>query len=1027
MSNGRFFQRLLNHTDVTAYADQLLAGRLRVGDTSRGVRELLLLLLAKQVGRPFVVVTSEHLFAPGIAFVWPDEVSGPSHEVASGVAQVLGNKAGLHLVPPDLLSVPLIGVRRYETLTRNIQRGQELPPDELLRALVNAGYDSDPDLERSGTYHQTGGTIRLWGIGDRYPMTVEWFGDAIQRIVRAEGEEHVSLPQATFYPASVTDPQGPARLRDYIKLAGAIVAGEEYILAAAEDLAKLPQLAFTFKQGSDVVTLPWSRADVTHNRGELHGTIARYQADGWHVGLARWEGPAVDLPDGVGDVRLPITEGVKCSDISWIVFTPSEILSRPVQPKKRHSDRLTLKLQPGELITHRDHGVGRFRGLVRRQVGEVEREYLYLEYAKGDKLYVPVAEADKVDLYVGPKDVTLTRLSSASWEHVREKVKQSTEQLARELLTVSARREIVNGIQFPPQPDVAKRLADSFPYEATEDQDRAITHVYADMEDARPMDRLICGDVGFGKTEVAMRAAAKAAASGKQVTVLAPTTILAEQHYATFAKRLAEFGFSIGALSRFKTHTDQSRTLKRLAASQIDIVIGTHRLLSADIQFADLGLLVIDEEQRFGVRHKERLKKLRAQVDVLSLSATPIPRTLNLALSGLREISTIQTPPSGRRAVETTIGEYDTKLIDQVIKDELARGGQVYFLHNRVATIQAAARELRRRHPQARLAIAHGQMTEDELAAVMAKFAAGDVEVLVCTTIVENGLDLPNANTMIVDDVSTLGLSQSYQLRGRIGRGSRQGRAFFLYKQGSLSATARQRLRSLKEAKELGSGFQVALEDLEIRGAGNVLGREQSGNARAIGLTLYAKVLSRAVEELESGERFLEADLDLPVATSIPEEMVPDEAERLTYYQTVSNATTQAELLEIARHLRGKKPTWPEELANLFRMQAVRLACSQAGIASVRYTALPGTNRSARVLIAELTHPLGDEATSIAAKHGWQVDAGRLTKTITKGAILKNLEELLIAVGQLPPDGHFQTGSSVSEPVKPKSTVARKS
>lgn len=995
MSNGTFFKHVIEKTDTASLVAELNKGRVRLGETSRGVRELLLLALAKEFDRPFVVITSEHLFAPGIAFAWPAEVSGESYEIAVGVAQIIGNKAGLHLVPPDLLGVPLIGVRRYDALTQRLKKGAEHPIDDLTKKLVEAGYDQDADLERSGTFRRSGGTVAVWGIGDRFPVQLEYFGDTIESIQRMEHEEAVVLPDATFYPASITDPKGPAHLRDYIKLAGAALAGEEYLLDSAEDLQGLPQLAFTFKSGDKVLSLPWRRADVLHNRSELHETIKRYQEDGWHVGLARWEGPAVDLPDHVEDVRLPITEGVRCEDLRWIVFTPSEILTRPTKPAKRHSDKFELQLAPGQLITHRDHGVGRFKGLVRRKVGELEREYLYLEYAKGDKLYVPVSEADKVDVYVGPQDVTLTRLSSASWEHIREKVKQSAEHLARELLTVSARREIVTGISFPPQPDIEQRLASSFRYEATEDQDRAIAHVFADMEDSRPMDRLVCGDVGFGKTEVAIRAAAKAAASGKQVAVLSPTTILAEQHLATFTKRLAEFGFVIRGMSRFKTTAEQSKTLKQLAEGKVDIVIGTHRLLSGDVQFHDLGLLIIDEEQRFGVRHKELLKKLRAQIDVLSLSATPIPRTLNLALSGLREISTIKTPPSGRRPVENTIAEYDQKLVDQVVRDELARNGQVYFLHNRVATITAAAKELGARHPNAVIDVAHGQMTEDELADVMAKFAAGETDILVCTTIVENGLDLPNANTMIIDDVATLGLSQSYQLRGRIGRGSRQGRAFFLYRPNSLSATARQRLQSIKNAKELGSGFQIALEDLEIRGAGNVLGREQSGNVRAVGLTMYAKVLTRAVEELETGQRILETDLDLPLPTAIPEEMIPDEAERLAAYQAVSNVSSQAELNGVAAKLRAKRPAWPTELSNLLRMQAIRLAGSKANITAFRYAALPGRNRSAKMIVGELNHPLEEENAKLIEKIGWHVSPQRIYAPVDREAILSGIERLL--------------------------------
>ncbi len=999
MANGHFFTHLLEQPEIAEYAERLTSGGLRVGDSSRGVRELLLLSLARKVQRPFIVVTSEHLFAPGIAVPWPREVSGESYEVAVGVAQILGNKSGLHLVPPDLLSVPLIGVRRYDALTKTYSKGQDVSPDEITKTLVEAGYDPDPDLERAGTFHRVGGTVTIWGIGDRFPHRIEWFGDAIESIVRTETGGTVDLPHARFFPASVTDPKGAARLRDYVKLAGACIAGEEYLLDAAEDLQGLPQVSFTFKREESVVQLPWKRADVTHNRGELHDLIKRYQGDGWHVGLARWESAPSDLPDGVEDVRLPITEGVAVPGMEWIVFTPAEIIHQTSQRKKRHSDKLNLRLETGQLITHRDHGIGKFRGLVRRTAAGVEREYLFLEYAKGDKLYVPVAEADKVDLYVGPKEVTLTRLSSASWEHVRDKVRQSAEQLARELLTVSARREIVTGIAFPEQPDVEQRLKASFNFEETEDQERAISHVYADMQDGRPMDRLVCGDVGFGKTEVAVRAAAKAAASGKQVAVLAPTTILAEQHLATFGKRLKEFGFKLGGLSRFKSQAEQNRTLKGLADGSVDIAIGTHRLLSSDVQFKDLGLLIIDEEQRFGVRHKERLKKLRSHVDVLSLSATPIPRTLNLALSGLREISTIQTPPSGRRPVETSIGEYNPQLVDTVIKEELIRGGQVYFLHNRVATIKAAAKELQARHPDVSIDVGHGQMSEEALAAAMARFASGEVDILICTTIVENGLDLPNANTMIVDDVSALGLAQSYQLRGRIGRGSRQGRAFFFYKPGSLSATARERLRSLKEAKELGAGFQVALADLELRGAGNVIGKEQSGNVRAIGLTLYSKVLSRAVEELESGERFLETEVDLPLLASIPSAVLEDESERLRVYQSVSNAASVEELEDLAGRLKQKVTGWPEEVANLFRLQAIRLSGARAGILALRYTSLPGTNRSAKVVVAELGHQPRDSQVERARELGWQVAANRLSAPLEEARMLDAVERLVGGLG----------------------------
>lgn len=527
-----------------------------------------------------------------------------------------------------------------------------------------------------------------------------------------------------------------------------------------------------------------------------------------------------------------------------------EILKKKLKNQKLFSDLKGLK--PGDYLVHLDHGIGKFSGIEDMQIPSLQNQkYYVLEYAKGDKLYVPLGLERKLSKYIGFGEPVISSLSSFSWQKRKRKIKEDAEKLAKELMDIYAKRKIVKRSPYLPDDEIDFQLASSFPYEETPDQLEAIREIKKDLEKDEPMDRLLCGDVGFGKTEVAMRVALKAAKSGFQAALLCPTTILANQHFQNFKERLKDLPLKVSLISRLQSKKEQINIAGDLKAGKIDIIIGTHRLLSKDIDFKNLGLLIIDDEQGFGVKQKEKLKQMRASLDVLSLSATPIPRTLYLSLSSLRDVSLIQTPPSGRLPIKTFIQPFSEKTVKKAIEDEIGRGGQAYYLHNRVANIGEVKEGLEKLMPELKFAFIHGRMNEKELIATMEDFRNKKFNVLIATTIIENGLDLPNVNTLIVEDATRLGLAQSYQIRGRVGRNYIQASAYFLHPR-RLKPLAKKRLRVLKESEELGSGYKIALKDLEIRGAGNILGREQSGNINSVGLNLYCQILSDSVEKLKS-------------------------------------------------------------------------------------------------------------------------------------------------------------------------------
>jgi transcription-repair coupling factor (superfamily II helicase) len=699
--------------------------------------------------------------------------------------------------------------------------------------------------------------------------------------------------------------------------------------------------------------------------------VVSRQADRLHELWERDE-PSGVLSDAIPEAILPgdvhiltgaITEGWELdlgAEGRLHLLTDAEIFgwvkprsrARPTSPGAA-PETAYADLKPGDWVVHVDHGIARFAGLVARNLDALPREFLQLLYAEGDELFVPIHQADRVMRYLGADSLppSPSRLGNADWERAKNYARTAVEEIARELLALYARRQSVTGHAFSVDGTWQRELEASFSYEETEDQLRALEAIKRDMEAARPMDRLICGDAGYGKTEVALRAAFKAVLDGKQVAVLVPTTILAQQHDRTFRQRLAPFPVEVEMLSRFRTGPETEMVLERLQRGEVDIVIGTHRLLQKDVQFHDLGLAIIDEEQRFGVAHKEALKQMRTEVDVLTLTATPIPRTLYMALTGARDISTINTPPEERLSVVTHVGPHDPRLVRQALLRELDRGGQVFYVHNRVQTIDAALQRLAHLVPEARLGVAHGQMPEEELERVMERFSSGELDVLVSTSIIESGLDIPNSNTLIVEQADTFGLAQLYQLRGRVGRSAARGYAyFFRHPRFRASPEGLERLEILAEHSQLGAGYSLAMRDLEMRGAGDILGSRQHGHIAAVGFHLYTRLLAQAVQRLREEElpavpqaaqglwKALPGPavaVELPLPSAIPEEYIPDRDLRLQIYRRLADLRAEQDLDALAGELGDRFGPAPSELENLLYQLQVKIRAARAGVEAI--------------------------------------------------------------------------------------------
>ncbi|MEV3919913.1 transcription-repair coupling factor [Actinomadura coerulea] len=706
------------------------------------------------------------------------------------------------------------------------------------------------------------------------------------------------------------------------------------------------------------------RGDTSRVVGDLKG----WTDGGWRVvlvtaghgpaerlaQLAREEGVGARLAD-VADAPEPsvvtVTTGLLENGFTWesvrlAVLTETDLSGQKSStrdarrmPSRRRGGIDPLQLKPGDYVVHEQHGVGRYVEMVSRTVQGATREYLILEYAKSDRLFVPTDQLEELTRYVGGEAPSLHRLGGADWQKAKSRARKAVKQIAGELIRLYSARMASPGHGFAPDTPWQRELEDAFPYNETPDQLAAIDEVKGDMERPVPMDRLICGDVGYGKTEIAVRAAFKAVQDGRQVAVLVPTTLLVQQHLSTFAERFAAFPVVVKPISRFQTDKEIEETLRGLAEGSVDVVVGTHRILSSQTRFKNLGLVVIDEEQRFGVEHKEELKRLRTQVDVLAMSATPIPRTLEMGLTGIREMSTILTPPEERHPVLTFVGPYEEKQIAAAVRRELLREGQVFFVHNRVRSINKVAANLARLVPEARVAVAHGQMNENELEKVMVDFWEKNYDVLVATTIVESGLDVPNANTLIVDRADMYGLSQLHQLRGRVGRGRERAYSYFLYQpEQPLTETAHERLATLAQHTEVGAGMYVAMKDLEIRGAGNILGAEQSGHVAGVGFDLYVRMVGEAVRELKEGGRepeAVETKVELPVDAHLPHEYVPGERLRLDAYRRIAAITSEDEIAAVHEELKDRFGPLPVPVLNLLEVARFRAKARKAGLSDV--------------------------------------------------------------------------------------------
>jgi transcription-repair coupling factor (superfamily II helicase) len=744
-------------------------------------------------------------------------------------------------------------------------------------------------------------------------------------------ERHrLALLSAVSYQQSATD-YGEAlpfaraqsygsQLERFLKTARQMVEQRQRVVVVSHQANRLAELL----QKEDIHTSPASQIEQIPPPGSI--TVLQGSLDGgWLL-----------------DDRLTLI-----TDVELFGF-----VKQPRARKKRPIPRQWFlpQLAPGDYIVHVDHGIARFHSLAMMSSDGMEREYLVLEYAAGDRLYVPTERIDRVSRYIGAGDQAphLSRLRTPEWQRTKKRVKESVAEIAQELLDIYAAREVAPGFAFSVDSLWQQELEASFPYMETSDQIEAIMTVKEDMEKAKPMDRLICGDVGYGKTEIALRAAFKTVMDNKQVAILVPTTVLAQQHYITFTERLQTFPLRVEMLSRFCPTEKEGEILEGLANGTVDICVGTHRLLQKDIKFKDLGLVIIDEEQQFGVVQKEKLRQIRKEVDTLALSATPIPRTLHMSLTGIRDMSIVETPPEERLSVQTYVGVYDATLVRQVVLRELERNGQVFFVHNRVQSIAWAISKLQDLVPEARIAIAHGRMPEEQLEKVMTDFIAGNYDILVTTTIIQLGLDMPNVNTLIIDQSDRFGLAQLYQLRGRVGRGINQAYAYFFFDEGKqLTPQAYKRLRTIFEATELGSGFGIAMKDLEIRGAGNLLGVKQSGHIAALGFDLYCQLMAEAVEELkakqtgEARERVIESEakqspsISLPLDAHIPEEYVPNLNTRLSLYHRLARMEHIEEVEDMTREFKDRFGPLPQPVENLVYIMKIKILAARAEVSSI--------------------------------------------------------------------------------------------
>jgi transcription-repair coupling factor (superfamily II helicase) len=896
---------------------------------------------------------------------------------------------------------------RPETLA--LHRGESVDLDDVTLLLADAGYDRVDQVEERGQFAVRGGILDVYPATEEQAVRVELFGDEIDSVrrfsvftQRSLGDaERVELAPAAELSAEHREDADPGSFMAPLGLipdqALVVIAAAEEIPGALHDhwedvtaavhehearrlyvdVAGPLQQRAGLSLGADAGQEHSFRAQraefpsrtLAEAEGELerlarsaYRTVVAFEGRGeaerTRFNLSRLDVPFLgdEAPDqpGVSFAEARLREGFLAPELQLAVIPQRRLLHRRraatiVSARARLAAAVELRV--GDYVVHEDHGVARFSGFDTKTLAGVTRDYLELEYRGGDRVFAPTDQLARISRYVGADgaEPQLSALGGKRWQNMKSRARRAASQMAGELINLYAERQVRRGHAFSPDGEMQLEFEAAFPYRETADQMDAIEAVKADMESERPMDRLICGDVGYGKTEIALRAAHKAAADGKQVMMLVPTTILTQQHFGTFRERFADTAFNIEMVSRLRKPAEVREVLDRFREGKVDVLIGTHRLLSRDVRGKDLGLLIVDEEQRFGVRQKELLRQLKLKVDVLALSATPIPRTLQMSLAGLRDISVIETPPEGRRPVRTHVGPYDEDLVKRAIMREKERGGQVFYLHNRIDTLHETAERLRAVCPGVRFAEAHGQMDELALEATMLAFVRGEHDCLIATTIIESGLDIPSANTLLVERADQLGLAQAYQIRGRVGRSRERAFAYLLYPSAeSLTPDAAARLATLSDNTELGSGFRVAMRDLEIRGAGNLLGDEQSGHVAAVGFELYCQMLEDAAEELRAGvaaEGAVELEprepvrIEVDVDAYIPAEYIPFEAAKIDVHRRVAAAREAGELRALREELEDRFGPRPESVSNLLDLQRVRIALGDAGVRIVEFRA----------------------------------------------------------------------------------------
>jgi len=796
----------------------------------------------------------------------------------------------------------------------------------------NLRQELDRTWTRIEEAHERSGIGNLVKPTDLYLSPDDWWqnlatlpGADVEHLGITRAEQQETSMQFSSQPTPRFHGSVPAMLEEVQKL----IANGTSVVFAAPNTGEVERLADIFSE----YNVSFRLGSRTRGGESYADQTAYFTGDVLSTTLVK-----AYVPDGVifPDAKLAIFGARDLFDESELVA------SRPQRHKSKVSAFLSdfRDLQVGDYVVHVEHGIAQYQGLKEINQGDGPAEFMLLEFAEAARLYVPLTRLDLIQKYRSSEGAkpALSHLGTATWAKTKARVRKAMKDMADELLKLYAQRQMAQGHAFPTDTEWMKEFEDAFEFTETEDQEQAIADVKADMESGRPMDRLLCGDVGYGKTEVAMRAAFKAISDNKQVAVLAPTTVLAFQHYETFKQRFAPFPVAIEMISRFRSPRQQKGILQKVEAGKVDVLIGTHRILSKDIKFSDLGLLIVDEEQRFGVRHKERLKQMRKQVDVLTMSATPIPRTLHMSLVGLRDMSVIETPPKDRMAIQTVVASWDERLIQSALEQELERGGQVYFVHNRVESIWEIAAKLQELAPKARILVGHGQMNETELEKVMLKFMHHEADILVATTIIENGLDIPLCNTILINRAERLGLSELYQLRGRVGRSDRRAYAYLLLpSEIELTSIARRRLAALKEFSDLGAGFKIAALDLELRGAGNMLGGEQSGHIEAIGFELYTQMLDRAVRELkgEMPEEEIATQLNLGLNIRIPAEYIPEENQRLRMYKRVAGVERESQLHDVRAELIDRYGEPPIAVRNLLDYADLKLLAVRVGVNAI--------------------------------------------------------------------------------------------